>query len=254
MQPGGIVWITGASSGIGEALARELAARGFKVAVSARSEAPLWKLAEAHPQRIFAFPADVSDAAAMAATAEKIEAHHGPIAAAVLNAGVYLPVDGLKPDIQLFRRSFEVNVMGTVHGLAALIPRMTARRAGRILIVSSVTGYGGLPTSAAYGATKAALINMAESLKFDLDKSGVSIGVVNPGFVKTPATDVNEFPMPFLMPVEAAARRLADGLFSKRFEITFPRRFTYMLKLLQLLPYPLYFALVRRMTAAPKPQ
>jgi short-subunit dehydrogenase len=128
------------------------------------------------------------------------------------------------------------------------MPAMIARGTGQIAIVSSVAGYRGLPRAIAYSATKAALIAMAESLKFDLDQTGVMINVINPGFVKTPLTDRNDFPMPFLMPVEAAAKRIADGLARGRFEIAFPRRFAAILKLMRILPYALYFPLVGRTT------
>jgi short-subunit dehydrogenase len=121
---------------------------------------------------------------------------------------------------------------------------MIARRRGRIAIVSSVAGYRGLPTSAYYGATKAALINLAEALKFDLDRHGVTMQLIDPGFVRTPLTDKNEFAMPFRITPEEAAARIAKGLQSTRFEITFPRRFTYILKLARCLPYRLYFPLV----------
>jgi short-subunit dehydrogenase len=128
------------------------------------------------------------------------------------------------------------------------MPAMIARRAGQIAIVSSVAGYRGLPRAIAYSATKAALIAMSESLKFDLDRAGVMVNVINPGFVKTPLTDKNDFPMPFLMSVEEASRRVIDGLARGRFEVCFPRRFAYILKAMRLLPYALYFPLVGRGT------
>jgi short-subunit dehydrogenase len=138
--------------------------------------------------------------------------------------------------------------MGAVNGIAAVLPRMIARRAGHIAIVSSVAGYRGLPSAAAYGASKAALINLAESLKPDLDKHGVRVSLVNPGFVRTPLTDRNTFPMPFLMEVDDAAAQFVAGLDKGKFEITFPRRFTFLLKLARMLPYALYFRLVKRAT------
>jgi short-subunit dehydrogenase len=141
-----------------------------------------------------------------------------------------------------------VNLTGTANALAAIMPAMIARRSGQIAIVSSVAGYRGLPRAIAYSATKAALIAMAESLKFDLDRVGVMVNVVNPGFVKTPLTDRNEFPMPFLMSVEAASERIVTGLARGRFEVCFPRRFAYMLKAMRMLPYALYFPLVGRST------
>lgn len=245
----GIVWITGASSGIGKALALELAQRGWRVAVSARSAEALDALAASDPNgRIRAFAGDVTDAPRMAEVVETIERDMGPIAIAVLNAGVYLPVRAVPFEPAKFRTSFEVNLMGTVNSLAPLIPRMTERKSGQIWITSSVAGYGGLPTSAAYGATKAGLINMAASLKFDLDLHGVHIGVINPGFVDTPATANNPFEMPFLMKVEDAAKRIADGFAQPRFEITFPRRFAFMLKAVNLLPYDWAIALTAKNT------
>ena len=143
-----------------------------------------------------------------------------------------------------------VNVMGTAACLEALMPRMMARRQGRIAVVASVAGYRGLPTSAYYGATKAALINLTESLKFDLDQAGVTIQLIDPGFVKTPLTDRNDFPMPFLISAELAADRIARGLRSRQFEIAFPRVFVAIMKLLRCLPYALYFPLVGRSDAA----
>jgi short-subunit dehydrogenase len=134
--------------------------------------------------------------------------------------------------------------------LEALLPAYLAARRGHIAVVASVAGYRGLPTGAAYGATKAALVNLCEALKFDLDRAGVKLQLVNPGFVKTPLTDQNEFRMPALMPVEKAVARMIAGLESERFEITFPRRFTWQMKLLRLLPYPFYFAVTRRRTGA----
>lgn len=243
----GCAWITGASSGIGRTLALELVARGWTVAATARREAELVTLAAEATGRkgsILPFAGDVADADAMAALADRIAAEAGPVALAVLNAGIYLPVAIETLTVEAFRRSVDVNVMGVVHALVPLVAAMRARGRGHIAVVSSVTGYGGLPTSAAYGATKAALINMAESLKFDLDPLNIRLQIICPGFVETPATAGNPFPMPFLVPAEQAARRIADGLARGGFEITFPRRFTWQLKALRFLPYWLYFRVV----------
>lgn len=243
----GVAWVTGASSGIGRALALHLAREGWTVHATARSAEALAALAAESGGRIVAAPGDVTDPAAMAALVAGIEAR-APIALAVLNAGIYLPVRGEALDRDDFARTFAVNLDGTVNALLPLLDAMKPRRAGQVAIVSSVTGYGGLPTSAAYGASKAALINLAESLKFDLDRLGIRIQVVNPGFVETPATAQNAFPMPALMKVDEAAARIVRGLAGSGFEITFPRRFTYVLKALGLLPYRLYFPLVARIT------
>ncbi len=245
-------WITGASSGIGRALA--LARRGVTIAASAQSHEGLEDLAREAGEgaaRILPTPLDVADRSAVGAAAEAaIRVFHGPPDLAVLNAGIFLPMSAEGFDAARFREQVEVNLMGTVHMLEALLPAYLAARHGHIAIVASVAGYRGLPTSAAYGATKAALINLAESLKYDLDGARVKLQLVNPGFIKTPLTDKNQFKMPFLMPVEKAVERMIAGMASNRFEITFPRRFTWQLKLLRLLPYQLYFAITRRRTGA----
>ncbi|MSO88763.1 MAG: SDR family NAD(P)-dependent oxidoreductase [Rhodospirillaceae bacterium] len=247
----GCAWVTGASSGIGRALALRLARDGWRVAASARGDAALDDLAKeaaGGPGSIDPMPLDVTDEEGTRAATIAIEARNGPIVLAVLNAGTHLPISVATFDPSIFRRLHEVNVMGVVNGIAALLPRMVERRGGHIAVVSSVAGYRGLPTAAAYGATKAALINMCEALKFDLDRCGIRLSLVNPGFVKTPLTDENPFPMPFLMSAEDAADRLVRGLASGGFEITFPRRFALLLKALRCLPYRLYFPILKRAT------
>lgn len=247
----GIVWITGASSGIGRALALRLAGAGYRVAVTARSHDALYALqreAGGLSGSIIVLEGDVTSAPDMARVVASIEYDHGPLALAVLNAGVYIPVRGKELHLADFERTFAVNLSGTVNCLLPALNAMKKHGTGHIAITSSVTGYGGLPTSAAYGATKAALINMAESLKFDLDRMNIKIQVINPGFVETPATAGNDFQMPALISPDAAARAIHAGLATNGFEITFPRRFTYMLKLLKFLPYSLYFGAVRRIT------
>lgn len=248
--PPGVAWITGASSGIGAALAWRLAADGWTVVATARDEVALADVSAGAPGpgSVRAFSGDVTAPAAMERLVGRIEAELGPIALAVLNAGVYLPVDGANLDRALFERSIAVNLNGTINTLIPLVAAMRPRRAGRIAVVSSVAGYRGLPTSAAYGATKAGLINLVESLRFDLDPLGIRLQLVTPGFVDTPATRANPFPMPHLVSVDAAADRIAAGLAGNAFEITFPRRFTFQLKVLRMLPYALYFPLIARAT------
>jgi short-subunit dehydrogenase len=243
----GCAWVTGASSGIGAALAIELAARGWKVAATARRADALQTLAARSPD-IHAFAADVADRDAMRGAASSIRAKLGNIGLLVANAGVYIPVDARAPDADAYRRTFDVNLMGVVHGVEAVSPDMVARRAGHIHIVSSATGFGGMPTSSAYGASKAALINMAECLKIELDRCGVGVSVSTPGFVETPAQEDNAFPKPAMMTPEKAARRIADAIARGGFETTFPRRFTWVLKALYALPKPLYLPLVRAQT------
>jgi short-subunit dehydrogenase len=242
------VWITGASSGIGRELALHYARLGATVAASARRREELGALAALAPGHIHAFPLDVTDAAAMTAAVAAIEAAIGPIDLAIFGAGTFTPVEVDGFDAALFRGHVEINYMGVVNGIAALLPRLLARGCGHFAVIASVAGYRGLPTAAAYGPTKAALINLCEALKPDLDQRGIGISIVNPGFVRTAMTETNRFAMPFLMEPEDAARRIAAGLAAGRFEVAFPRRFVFMLKLARLLPYGLYFRLVRRAT------
>jgi NAD(P)-dependent dehydrogenase (short-subunit alcohol dehydrogenase family) len=247
----GCAWITGASSGIGRGVALELARRGWTVAISARREAELEAVAreaDGLPGRIVAHACDVTDAEGVARAVAAIERAHGPIVLAFLNAGIAPYIRAPDIDVAAFRQVVDVNIMGVVNGLAAVMPGMASRRKGQIGVNASIAGYGGLPKSAAYGATKAALINMCEALKFDCDNLGLTLQLVNPGFVETPLTGKNDFPMPFLMKNEDAARRVCDGFARGGFEITFPRRFAFLLKAVNLLPYPLYFAVVGRLT------
>ena len=244
----GIAFVTGASSGIGHAVALELARRGWRVAACARRVAELEALAALAPGKIFACPGDVTDRAGMAALIAGIEAAHGPVALAFLNAGTYFPDGSGRVDAAAVMRTFEVNVGGAVNCLDPLIAAMAARKSGQIAVNASVAGYGGLPNSTAYGGTKAALINMAASLKFALDPLNIRIQVVNPGFVRTPLTDRNDFPMPFLMEREEAASHVCDGFERGGFEIAFPKRLAWILKALNMLPYALYFPLVAKIT------
>lgn len=249
MPADGPAWVTGASSGIGRSVALELADQGWTVIATARGAEALAALALERPGRIVPAAADITDAVGIAEAVRRAEESVGkPVARAILNAGTFRPDDAHSFELDRFRETVDVNLVGTANSLAAVMPAMIARRAGQIAIVSSVAGYGGLPTSIAYGATKAALINMAESLWFDLVKEGVDLRLVCPGFVKTPLTDKNTFSMPFLMPVDKAAKALCRGLDGSGFEVNFPRAFTWQLKLMRLLPYWLYFALVRGAT------
>ena len=221
------------------------------MAASARSVDSLKSLeqeAEHLPGSIIAMPLDVTDIAAIEQVRDRIMAELGTPNLCVLNAGTYIPVNGKHLKAADFRNQFNLNVMGTVQMLEAVIPGMVARKSGRIAIVASISGYRGLRTASAYGATKAALINMCEALWMELGDAGITVQLVNPGFIKTPLTDRNDFSMPFLMPVDKAADRLYRGLLTNRFEITFPKRFTWMLKCMRLLPYALYLPLINRST------
>ncbi|SDA95517.1 SDR family oxidoreductase [Mesorhizobium qingshengii] len=238
----GVAWITGGSSGIGRSLARDLASQGYAVAVTALDDDPIDTLVvetAQMPGSVTAFPCDVTDEPRMARTVAAIEKELGPIVLAVFNAGNYISTPGENLVVNDFRRSFEVNYFGIVNGLVPVIERMRVRARGHVVLVGSVTAYFGWPTTAAYGGTKAAINILAESLKYDFDKMNVRIQVINPGFIDTPLTEKNMLPMPGLMPVSRASRRMARGIKSGGFEVTFPRRTSWPLKLLSLLPRPL---------------
>ncbi len=253
----GVAWLTGASSGIGKATALELARRGWTVCLTARRLEELEALAgEAAglPGRLVAHAGDVTDEAGMAALVETIERIHGPIALAFFNAGVAPYTRAGALDVDAFRQALNVNVLGAANGLAPVLARMGARKKGQVAVNASVAGYRGLPKAAAYGASKAAAIHLCEALKFDCDNLGITMQVVNPGFIDTPLTRKNDFPMPFLMSMDDAARRVVDGFERGSFEIIFPRRLAFILKIMRLLPYAWYFPLVARQTGWNKPQ
>ncbi len=243
-----IIWVTGASQGIGEATAIKLAAEGHTVAISARSEDKLKEIASSH-ESIHAYPLDITDEDACKTVTSAIEKDLGPIDIALLNAGSYKPETLGSFDPETFKWQMDLNVNGTVNCFAPLLPKFIERKSGHIAIVSSVAGYRGLPKSLGYGTSKAALIHLADAMAIMGRHHGLKVQVINPGFVKTPLTDKNDFPMPFLMEVDEAADRIVKGLKSNRFEITFPRRFAYMLKTIGLLPDRLYQAMVGKATA-----
>jgi short-subunit dehydrogenase len=241
------IWVTGASSGIGAALARELVSRGARVAISARRED---RLAEVSDGEMAVVPLDVTDHEAFQAAAEKVVAELGGIDVVVFNAGAWTQTDVRAWDVDAFRRMVEVNLLGTSSGLAAVLPGMLERGAGKIVIVTSVAGYRGIPGSEAYGATKAALINLAESLRADLAPTGVQVQWVSPGFVRTELTAVNSFRMPFLIEPEQAATTIADGIESDRPEIVFPLAMAASMKALQLIPHGLWTSIWKRQSLA----
>lgn len=237
------VWLIGASSGIGEALAKRLGELGARVAATSRNAAALERLGSS-----CTVPADVTDRASLGTAFDAARKLLGDIDTAFVNAGTHLPMRAWELDAEAAEALVRVNLVGTINACALLAPHFAARGSGRIVLTASVAGYGGLPTGLVYGATKAALINFAETLYLDLAPRGVAVHLVNPGFVKTPLTDRNDFRMPALVSAEAAAREILDGVAAGEFETHFPKRFTRVLKALNTLPYRLYFPLVRRIT------
>lgn len=249
MRPAdGAAWVTGASGGIGRAVTLALADDGWTVYATARSEAPLHDLAAqvTGSGRIVPLPGDVTDTERMAACVATITDEH-PLALAILNAGIYTPMRAQNFDAGRARSMLRVNLEGVANGLDPILKHMLDRKDGHVAVTASVAGYRGLPDAAIYSATKAGLIAMCEALAMDLVDLGVRISVINPGFVETEATSVNEFKMPFLMQPKEAAQRIVSGLKRPGFEIAFPRRFALILRAIGLLPNRAYIGSVRRM-------
>ncbi len=241
------VWIVGASSGIGAALAADLDARGARLVLSARSADRLRQQAEGFRDAL-ALPLDVTDAGAFIPAMMQILDTWGGVDLVILNAGTYSPLRAWELTIDNARQTVHTNLLGVMDGVAAVVPQLLRQGHGAVAVVASVAGYRGLPRAMAYGPSKAALINFAETLYLDLSPRGVSVFLINPGFVATPLTARNDFEMPALISAEEAARRIIEGFASGRFEIHFPRRFTGFLKMLRLLPDRLYFHLISRRT------
>ncbi len=244
------VWIVGASSGIGRATAAALQARGAHVVVSARQAAALEDFARTHPGSV-ALPLDVTEAPAMRQAARRvIELAGGPPALVLYCAGHYRAQRAQDFNLAQMQQHLAVNYLGVLHLLDAVLPDLLAAGRGHLGLVGSVAGYRGLPQSLAYGPTKAALNNLAETLYLDLRPRGIGVSIVNPGFVDTPLTTQNHFPMPALITADEAAQHMLNGWSRGRFEMNFPRRFTRWLRLLRCLPDAWYFAAVRRATGA----
>ncbi len=243
------VWIIGASSGIGAALARALIAKGAHVAMSARNVQALSAVAAGErAQQTLLLPLDVTRAEELVAAFERINSTWSGLDLAVFLAGSHQPVRAWELDAGAARALVETNLIGVMNAVATLAPTFSRKSQGAIAVVSSVAGYGGLPSGLVYGATKAALINFTETLYLDLAPRGVGVYLVNPGFVKTPLTDKNAFKMPALISAQKAAEEMIKGFEAGVFEIHFPKRFTYWLKLLRLLPYRIYFPLIHKFT------
>ncbi len=241
------VWVIGASTGIGAATARLLLEKGAHVALSARREQPLQDIAQAHPQALV-LPLDVTVAGQVEQARDRLLEQWQGIDLVLLVAGAYNEMRADCIDLDTVDRMLDLNLRAVFRCLSAVLPTLLAQREGSIGIVSSVAGYSGLPKALVYGPTKAALINLSESLYFDLRPQGIGVYLINPGFVATPATAQNEFAMPGLISAECAAHEIADGIERGRFHIHFPKRFTNWLRFARLLPYRLYFPLIHKVT------
>lgn len=244
---GKTVWLMGASSGIGQATAHALHAQGARVFVSARNAQTLAAFVHSHPGAV-ALALDATDRAAVQAAAHTVLAS-GPLALVMYCAGYYKAQRATGFDLAEMLRHNQVNYCGALYLLDAVLPALLAQKSGHLSFISSVAGYTGLPQSLAYGPTKAALINLAETLYLDLKDSGIGVSLVCPGFVETPLTAQNEFAMPALITSAQAADEILQGWRKGAFEIHFPKRFTRWMKILRLLPYGARFAAVRKITS-----
>ena len=240
------IWITGASSGIGKALAIKFSKEGWNVAISARRENLLEEIAKSN-NNIYPFPLDVTNSEKCKSIFESVIKKTGEINISVFCAGIHDPKSEKKLNIEKIREIMEVNFFGTVNSINAIYDYYKEKKSGQISIVSSVAGYRGLPAAGAYCASKSALSSFAESLYFDLKRFNVRVSLVNPGFIKTPMTDQNDFPMPMMKSAEFAAEQMFKGLTQKKaFEIHFPVAFTSMMKVLKVIPNGLYFKIVEK--------
>ena len=240
------IWITGASSGIGKSVAEKFANEGWKVAVSARRKELLDELAK-NPN-IVSFPLDVTNRNQINEVFKNIIDNFGDLDICLFSSGTYEPKDEQNIDPDKIKNVINVNFLGVIDCVKSVERYFKDKKSGHISIVSSIAGYRWLPNSSGYGPSNAALTNFSESIYFDFKKFGVRVSVVSPGFIKTPLTDKNEFPMPFLKTPEYAAEKIFNGLVkSSAFEIHFPKGLTLTLKFLRILPYRLYLFLVDKL-------
>ena len=241
-----VIWITGASSGIGKAVAIKFAQNGWIVAASARRENLLNELKKIN-ENIHPFPLDVTDIDKCKLVATNIINQFKNIDICLFGTGMHDPKSEKKFNLEKIREIMEVNYFGTMNSINSIYNYFSEKKNGQISIISSVAGYRGLPAAGAYCASKSALTSFAESLNFDMRMKNVRVSLVSPGFIKTPMTDQNDFPMPMIKSPEFAANEIYKGLTVKKgFEIHFPKTFTYFLKFLQILPSSIYFKLVSK--------
>ena len=239
-----VIWITGASSGIGKALSIKFAQEGWIVAASARREGLLQELTKID-QNIHSFPLDVTNPEQCKKVFEDIRKKFNNIEISIFGTGIHDPNSEKKFNLDKIRKIMEVNYFGTMNSINSVYDYYNDKKSGQISIISSVAGYRGLPAAGAYCASKSALTSFTESLRFEMMKKNVRVSLVSPGFIKTPMTDQNDFPMPMIKSPEFAAEQIYIGLTKKTgFEIHFPKAFTFFLKFLRILPYPIYFKLI----------
>ncbi len=236
-----VIWITGASSGIGEACAREFVGRGAKVAVSARNAKSLDALVhELDSSRVLPLPLDVTQCDAMHQAVEAVRKHFGGLDTAFFNAGTWEPTEIDRFDSRNFEKTMAVNFQGMVNGIEAVLPALKASARPHLVGMSSAVAFRGIPRAEAYCASKAAVRSMLQALRCSLYPLGIPVTCVLPGFVRSPLTAKNDFHMPFLMETDDAAKRIADGIAAYKHEIRFPKPLILMMRIMALLPDSLY--------------
>ena len=239
-----VIWITGASSGIGKALSIKFAQEGWIVAASARREGLLQELTKIN-QNIHSFPLDVTNPEQCKKVFEEIKKKFNNIEISIFGTGIHDPNSEKRFNLEKIREIMEVNYFGTMNSINSVYDYYNDKKGGQISIISSVAGYRGLPAAGAYCASKSALTSFTESLRFEMMRKNVRVSLVSPGFIKTPMTDQNDFPMPMIKSPEFAAEQIYIGLTKKTgFEIHFPKAFTFFLKFLRILPNSIYFKLI----------
>ena len=240
------IWITGASSGIGKALAIKFANEGWQVAASARRESLLKELSNQYTN-IQSFPLDVTDSDKCKSVFKDIIEKFENIEICVFGTGIHDPQSEKKFNLEKIKKIMEVNFFGTMNSINSVYDYFGQRKVGQISIISSVAGYRGLPAAGAYCASKSALTSFAESLHFEMKRKNVRVSLISPGFIKTPMTDQNDFPMPMMKSPEFAADQIYNGLIKKSgFEIHFPKVFTFFMKFLRILPSSIYFRFLEK--------
>ena len=241
------VWVIGASSGIGEACVRALFQKGARVALSSRRVDRLEAIAQGYPKEDhLILPVDVMREADVQDAYQKIEKEWSGVDLLLFVSGIYIPMRADTFNMTNAQKTVDSNILGPMRAVATVLPAMLNRSSGHIAIVGSVAGYSGLPKALAYGPTKAAMINFCETLFYDLQPKGIGVHMISPGFVETEATAQNDFEMPALISATTAANEILDGIARGEFDIHFPKRFSGFLKFLRLLPYPIYFWILRK--------
>jgi short-subunit dehydrogenase len=246
MEDKKVIWITGASSGIGRALAIKFANEGWIVAASARRENLLQELNNIN-ENIYPFPLDVTNIDECKKVFEIILKKFKKIEISIFGTGIHDPKSEKEFNLEKIRKIMEVNYFGTMNSINSVYGYYSDKKSGQISIISSVAGYRGLPAAGAYCASKSALTSFTESLHFEMKRKNVRVSLVSPGFIKTPMTDQNDFPMPMIKSPEFAAEQIYTGLVKKKgFEIHFPKAFTFIMKILKILPNNIYFKIIEK--------